>query len=276
MLRRIARAGLEGVTTRIRRRPAFFAVLGAIVIFSTVLIKDNIAEAIRSNIQAVEFGKQFYELHIEDIDLNARLNEVGDFLEELKIIVSNKDVSNALQETIDTGIQNHNEAVKNIKLIQAANVDTEELLRHISDSIFFFTYSDGGERILRNDLKQLKRSLEALRTDIGTLKREWNVANRLVAGPNHQFTSGEMAKIVDAYKQFSHDAEAAAIQSAHLEAESRGDRGRAIEIAESYRRFLEEEDDVCKWALIFLVVIGSVLSLVSQLAGVEDGAIKNL
>jgi hypothetical protein len=45
--RRIARAVLEGITTSIRRRPAFFAVLGTIVVFSTVLIKDNIAEARR-------------------------------------------------------------------------------------------------------------------------------------------------------------------------------------------------------------------------------------
>jgi hypothetical protein len=56
MLRRIARAVLDSITTVIRRRPAFFAVLGTIVVFSTILIKDNIAEAIRSNIQSVEFA----------------------------------------------------------------------------------------------------------------------------------------------------------------------------------------------------------------------------
>jgi hypothetical protein len=141
-------------------------VLGAMVIFATVLIKDNIAEGIRSNIQAVEFAKQFYELHIEDIDLNSRLNEVGDSVEELNRLVSKKDVPNALQEIMNTALQNHNEAVKNAKLIQAANADTEELVRRVGDSTFFFTYSDGEERILRSDLKLSRNSLESLRSDI--------------------------------------------------------------------------------------------------------------
>jgi hypothetical protein len=274
MFRRIARAVLEGITTRIRRRPAFFAVLGAIVVFSSVLIKDNIAEAIRSNIQAVEFAKQFYELHIEDIDLNTRLNEVGDSVEELKLMVSKKDVPNALQETMNTGIQDHNDAVKNIKLIQAGDADTEELVKHISDSDSFFIYSDADERIVRSSLKLSSKALGDLRSDIKTLKNEWNEANRLVSVPNHRFTSEEMAKIVEAYKKFSHDANAAAIQSEQLEMLSLETRARAVKVAELYRQFLEEGNSVCKWAIIILVVVGSALGLLSQLAGVEEGAVK--
>jgi hypothetical protein len=137
MLRGIARAFLQGITTQIHRRPTLFAVLGANVIFSTFLINDNIAEAIRANSQAVELAKQFYELHIEDIDLNTRLNEVGDSVEGLKFLVSNQKVSNALQGTINTAIQNHNDTVKNIKLIAAANADTAELVKLISDSTRF-------------------------------------------------------------------------------------------------------------------------------------------
>ena len=76
---------------------------------------------IRSNLQALEFAKEFYELHIEDIDLNTRLNEV----EQLRLLASKQDVPNSLQKTMNTAIQNHNEAVKNTKLIQASNADTE-------------------------------------------------------------------------------------------------------------------------------------------------------
>ncbi len=275
MLRRIARAVLEGITTRIRRRPAFFAVLGAIVVFSTVLIKDNIAEAVRSNIQAVEFAKQFYELHIEDINLNTRMNEVGDSVEELNLLVSKKDIPNYLQETMNTAIQNHNEAVKNIALIQAGNADIEELVKHISDSNVFFIYSDADERIVRSSLKLSNNALEDLRSDIKTLKNEWNAATGLVSVPTPKFTPEEMAKIVEAYKKFGHDAEAAAIQSEQLELLSRENRARASKVAELYRQFLGEEDSVCKWVLIMLVVLGATLGLLSQLAGVGEGAVKN-
>jgi hypothetical protein len=61
---------------------------------------------IRSNIQALEFAKEFYELHIEDIDLNTRLNEV----EQLRLLASKQDVPNSLQKTMNAAIQNHNEA----------------------------------------------------------------------------------------------------------------------------------------------------------------------
>jgi chromosome segregation ATPase len=276
MLRRIARAILEVITTSIRRRPAFFAVLGAILVFSTVLIKDNIAEAIRSNIQGVEFAKQFYELHIEDIDLNGQLNEIGDSIEELKLSVSTKGVPNALQETMNTAIQNHNEAVKDIKLIEATNADTEELVKHISDSQFFFLYSNGDERIVRSSLKLSTRSLDDLRSDIKTLKSEWNDANRLVSVPNHQFAPEEMAKIDEAYKKFSHDANAAAIQAESLQMQSLGDRERAVKVAGLYGQLLEDEDSVCKWAIVVLVILGALLGLLSQLAGFQEGAAKAL
>jgi hypothetical protein len=271
MLRRIARVVFEAITTSIRRRPAFFAVLGAIVVFSSVLIKDNIAEAVRSNIQALEFAKQFYELHIEDIDLNTRLNEVGDSVEELRLLVSKQDVPDSLQKMMNKGIQSHNEAVKNTKLIQASNADTEELVKHISDSNSFFIYSNADERIVRSDLKLYNKALEDLRSDIKTLKDEWNEANRLVSAPNHPFTSEELAKIVEAYKKFSHDAEAAAIQSEQLEGASSETRARAVKVAELYRQFLEDGNRVCKWAIIILVVVGSALGLLSQLARVEPG-----
>ena len=275
MFRKLTRAVLDSIITKIRRRPAFSVVLGAMVIFATVLIKDNIAEGIRSNIQAVEFAKQFYELHIEDIDLNSRLNEIGDSVEELNRLVSKKDVPNALQEIMNTALQNHNEAVKNAKLIQAANADTEELVRRVGDSTFFFTYSDGEERMLRSDLKLSRNSLESLRSDITTLKDEWNEANRLASVPNAQYTSEQMAKIIEVYKKFSHDADAAAIQSEHLEALSREVRARAVKVAELYRHFLEEQDRVCKWAIILLVVVGSALGLLSQLAAVQEGPAEN-
>lgn len=274
MLRRVARALFEVLITRIRRRPALFAVLGAIVVFSSVLIKDNVAEAVQSNIQAVESAKEFYELHIEDIELNTRLNEVGDSVEELRHLVSKENIPNTLQETLNTAIQNHNDAVKNVKLIQASNADTEERVKHISDSDIFFIYSDAKERIVRNDLKIYNHALEDLRSDITTVKNELNEANRLVSVPNHRFTSEELAKIGKAYKKFSHDAEAAAIQSESLEEESRGTQAQAVKVAELYGQFLEDGDRVCKWAIIILVVTGSVLGLLSQLAGVGEGAVK--
>jgi hypothetical protein len=274
MLRRIARAILEGITSSIRRRPAFFAVLGTIVVFSTILIKDNIAEAVRSNIQGVEFAKQFYELHIEDINLNDRLNEVGDSIEELKLLVSTKGVPNALQETMNTAIQNHNEAVKDIKLVEAANADTEELVKHISDSNLFFLYSNGDERIVRSSLKLSNGSLDNLRSEIKTLKGEWSDAYRLASVPDHQFTSEEMAEIDKAYKKFSHDANAAAMQAESLETESLGDRNRAVKVAELYGQLLEKENNVCKWVIIILVILGSALGLLSQLAGAREGALK--
>jgi hypothetical protein len=84
-----------------------------------------------------------------------------------------------------------------------------------------------------------------------------------------------MAKIIEAYKKFSHDADAAAIQSEHLEALSREVRARAVKVAELYRQFLEEQDRVCKWAIILLVVVGSALGLLSQLAAVQEGPAKN-
>jgi hypothetical protein len=275
MFLRIVRAVFEDITTKIHRHPAFFVVLGALVIFSTVLIKDNIAEGVRSNIQAVEFAKQFYELHIEDIDLNSRLNEVGDSVEELSRLVSKEDIPGALQETMNTAIRNHNEAAKNAKLIQATNDDTEELVRRVGDSTLFFTYSDGEATILRNDLQLSGNRLEALRSDIKTLNDEWNETNRLASVANPQYTSEQLAKIVEAYKKFSHDAEAAAIQSEHLEALSLENRARALKVAELYRQFLEEENTICKWAIIILVVVGSALGLLSQLAGVQEGPAKN-
>ena len=274
MLRRMARAVLEGITTRIRRRPALFVVVGAIVVFCTVLIKDNIEEAIRSNIQGVELAKQFYELHIEDVDLTDRLNEVGDSVEELKLLTSTKGVSSALREKINTAIQHHNEAVKDTKLTEAANADMEELVKHIGDSEFFFMYSNGDEKIVRSSLKLSNDSLVDLNRNIENLKTEWNAANILASVPNHQFTSEEMAKIDEAYEKFAHDANAAAIQAQQLEDLARGDRERAVGVAGLYSQLLEREDSVCKWLIIVLVILGTALGLLSQLAGVEEGVAK--
>jgi hypothetical protein len=195
---------------------------------------------------------------------------------ELEALVSKKSVPNSLQKTINTAIENHNTAVKNIKLIQAANSHTETLVNHISDSMFFFTYSDAEDAILRNDLKLSETRLDELLGDIKTLKDERNKANNLASAPNHEFTSEETAKIVEAYKTFSHDAEAAAIQSTHLEDLSREDRARAVKVAELYGQFLEGEDSVCKWAIIILVLVGSAHGLLGQLGLGSRGALATV
>jgi hypothetical protein len=264
MLRRI----VGGIVGKIRARPGSFAVLVAIVTLATVLVKDNIADAVRSNIQSVEFAKQFYELHVADIDLNTRINEIDDSVEELKLIVSRKEVPSASQELLTRAIQNHNDAVQNTKLIQAAAADTEDLVKHIGDSIFFFTYSDGEEGLLRSNIKLLHDRLDELSSDIKTLKGEWNKVNMVVSVP-------DSSKYVEACKTFDHDAAAAAIQAANLEDLSRENRLRAVRVAESYRQFLEEGEGVCDWAIILLVVTGAVLGLLSLLAGVNEGPVKN-
>ena len=70
---------------------------------------------------------------------------------------------------------------------------------------------------------------------------------------------------VEAYKKFSRDGNAAAIQSEQLEGASCETRRRAVKVAELYRQFLEDGNRVCKWAIITLVVVGSALGLLSQL-----------
>jgi hypothetical protein len=173
---------------------------------------------------------------------------------------------------MSTGIQRYNEAVKGVKLVEAANADTEELVKHISDSNFFFMYSNGDERMVRSSLKLSNSSLADLRSDIQAVKTEWNDANKLVSVPNHQFTSEEMAKIGEAYEKFSHDAEAAAIQADALQTESIRDRNLAVKVAGLYGQLLEKGNNICKWVIIVLVVLGSALGLLSQLVGVKEGA----
>ena len=177
---------------------------------------------------------------------------------------------------MDSAISNYDEAIKNAKLVEAANSDTEELLQHISHSVLFFTYSEGDEGIARFDLALSKKGLNDLVSDIKKLRTEWYEANNLFGvARDHELTAQEKAAIIEAYDRAKTDAERAAIQSVTLESMSRENRTRTLKVAEDYRRFLEDQDRRCRRAIISLVVVGSALALLSQIAGIKEGAVMS-
>jgi hypothetical protein len=103
------------------------------------------------------------------------------------------------------------------------------------------------DRSLLLDGKQWRsKTASTAATNFQRTSGHLRVANRLVSVRTPTFTSEEMAKIVEAYNKFGHDAEAAAIQSEQLESLSRENRARAAKVAELYRQFLGGEDSVSK------------------------------
>ena len=269
--RKIVLALFEKISRRIRRHPAFFAILGSTIVFSTVVIKDNISEDIRSHLQAVEAAKQFYSLHSEDIELAAQLGRIDDKIETLRQMIAMGNVSGDLQKLANTTTANYNEGYKNAKLTEASNSDTEELLKHVDDSELMFLWSEGQERMIKFNIKSAKGLLEELFAQLEESKTDLTNASTMVNVPNHNFTREEGMNIHALFSTAENKSEKAAIQAIHLRADALGNRNMALEVAESYRNLLESEDRICKWVIIVLIVLGSGLGLLSQLVGIESG-----
>jgi hypothetical protein len=274
MIRKIVLALFEMIRPSIQRNTVLFAILGAAIVFSTIVIKDNISEDIRSHLESVEVAKQFYSVHSEDIELGSRLDNIDEKIQELKQVLENKEVSNSLQEIANSATKGNNEAAKDANLIRSSNTDTQDLLDHIDDSELEFMWDEGEERIIKYDVNLSNNWLAVLSKDIEDSRTELNEAYKMVSIPNHKFTPEELVDIRHAFATAKHSSDAAAIQGMHLTMGAAEDRIRALKAADAYRRRLEMEDRACRWVIIVLIVIGSVIGLLSQVVGIEREKVK--
>jgi hypothetical protein len=265
----------EKVRPSVRRHPSFFAILGSTIVFSTVVIKDNLSEDVRSHVQGVESAAQFYSLHNQSIELNARLAAtIERGVQELQQKLGKENSDGDLQRSATMTTQNYNEAYRNEKLAEATNDDTEELMKHVDDSEFMFLWTGGEERSIRYNVKSSKCLFESFSVQLQEVEDSLDRAVNTVSGPKRAFTPQEIVAVKAAFDRAKSKSEAALAQSMYLRADSEITRKKAANTTESYRQLLETENRICKWVIICLVVIGTLIGLLSQLVGGQSPEVR--
>ena len=259
-MKRVAFFLLNALRSRIRRSPVRYAFIASGIVLSTVLIKDNIAEDIRSHISSTELAEQFYKLHSENLFFASWLKEISNSVDALSTAKSGSEPT-VLDKTIKGAIENSRDARTNALLTKAANQNAEELLNQVSDSELFFTYSDGESRILRGNLKISNNALKALNAQLKQTEEQWNEASRNIS-------SDESANL-RVFSKLKNDIDHEAIQAENLKDLSDESRQRASKTADLYRQYLETENTICRRVLIALVVIGAALGFISGASRAE-------
>ncbi len=242
---------------------------GAAIVFITFLAKDVVSEGIRSQRESVEIANQFYSIHNENVELWLRIDNIGEAVGALSLPRYDDEFLNSLQEIANETSRNNREAAKDFRRAYSNNERTKDLLGHINDALLILFLTDYSAKSAKRLAEMYDYDLRLLAKQVEDSKDELETAYRMFPAAGRKLTPEEARNIRNELSVALDKSRRAGIQAETLQDGVSDNNDHAVKAAESYSSLLKIEDSVCNWALFAVVIIGLVISLLSQLAGVE-------